>query len=230
MTTQKNEGLNNNQIDHFYKMNHKNRGLAVIFNHEEFDDSEWPARYGTDKDRDNLRKTFAALNFDVQVHEDRKRSQMKKILEKLSKEDHSDNDCLVVVLLTHGQLIPAYSKALNEECNTILSHELVSYIRTKDKKFALQKVLRYFTNERCPSLANKPKIFLIQACQGKDMDEGMVLKCSVATETEMDSSPVKLKSADRILPHKDFFIAYASLPGTYTCMKINCRIGQYELT
>ncbi|XP_055298994.1 caspase-1-like isoform X2 [Sitodiplosis mosellana] len=137
MATKMDERLNQ-EIDHYYNMNHKNRGLAVIFNHEEFDDSDWSVRYGTRVDCDNLKTTFTALNFNVRVHEDQTKSEMKNILQNVAAEDHSDNDCLVVILLTHGELLPknvynpAYNSAVNEEGNTILSHDLVSYIRTKD--------------------------------------------------------------------------------------------------
>lgn len=129
----------------------------------------------------------------------------------VSAEDHSDNDCLVVILMTHGELLPVYNKALDDECNTVLSHELVSYILAKDQRFALQKVFKYFTNENCPTLANKPRLFFIQACQGSELDEGIELHRSASKEVEIDSSPYKLKQP--ILPHADFFIAYASLPG-----------------
>lgn len=134
----------------------------------------------------------------------------------MSSKDHSDSDCLVIILLTHGEVIPAYNKTLEEETNTILSHGLVSYIRTKDKKFALQKVFRYFTDENCPTLANKPRLFFVQACQGDVVDEGFELLQRLESkpyerETEMDISLFKPKQP--ILPHKDFLIAYASVPG-----------------
>lgn len=129
----------------------------------------------------------------------------------MSAEDHSENDCLVVILLTHGEVIPSYNKTLNEENSTILSHDLVSHIRTRDKKFALQKVFRYFTDEYCPTLVNKPRLFFVQTCQGIELDEGFELKPMDLIETAMDTSPFKSKRP--ILPHKDFLVAYASLPG-----------------
>lgn len=78
MTTEKIEA----PIDPYYNMNHKNRGVTLIFNHEEFDDSTLSVREGTQKDCEKLRETFAALNFDVRVHNDKRKSQMKSILEK----------------------------------------------------------------------------------------------------------------------------------------------------
>lgn len=86
--------------------------------------------------------------------------------------DHSDKDCLVVVFLTHGKL-----KEFNddESCNTILNHDLMSYVYARNEKYSLQDVWDYFTNEACPSLANKPRIFLIQACQGEEREKAIKL-------------------------------------------------------
>lgn len=71
----------NRPIDHYYNMNHKNRGVALIFNHEEFDDTDWSVRHGTRADCDNLIKTFTALHFDVRVYEDLMKSEVKSILQ-----------------------------------------------------------------------------------------------------------------------------------------------------
>ena len=37
----------------------------------------------------------------------------------------------------------------------------------------LTQVWQPFTADRCPSLAGKPKLFFIQACQGNRMDKGV---------------------------------------------------------
>lgn len=76
-----NERLNQ-RIDYYYNMNHTKRGIALIFNHESFDDIDWAERIGTQADCQNLRKTFIALNFEVRIHNDRTKSEMKNILQK----------------------------------------------------------------------------------------------------------------------------------------------------
>ena len=54
-----------------YNMNHKRRGLAIIFNHKKFDKNlGLGIRNGTDGDRDNLIKTLKQLDFEVQAHND----------------------------------------------------------------------------------------------------------------------------------------------------------------
>ncbi len=49
-----------------YNMNHRRRGIALLFNHMNFDHRlGLKARNGTDKDRDNLRMTLRQLDFEV---------------------------------------------------------------------------------------------------------------------------------------------------------------------
>lgn len=55
---------------------------------------------------------------------------MKKI-NKASGQDHSDCDCILIAILSHGKL---------------------GYIYAKDKDYSLESILNPFTAERCPTL------------------------------------------------------------------------------
>lgn len=101
--------------------------------------------------------------------------------------DHSDNDCLVVIVLSHGELVPYHDFNTGDESTTILSHDLMSYVHSMDTKYPLQLIWTYFTDENCPTLKNKPRLFLIQACQGSQTDPGMRLVSKRSTTTESDS-------------------------------------------
>lgn len=70
------EPLNPN---HYYKMDHKKRGMALIFNHEFFECNS--PRKGTNADRDNLQKTLESLDFDVRIFENEMICDIKGILE-----------------------------------------------------------------------------------------------------------------------------------------------------
>lgn len=65
--------------DHYYNMDHKKRGLALVFNHGKFDANT--PRKGTEIDRDRLEKTLQILDFDVQIHDDKTISEIRSILE-----------------------------------------------------------------------------------------------------------------------------------------------------
>lgn len=51
-------------------MSHKHRGVAVIFNHENFTNIEKTKRRGTDKDCERLKEVLDKFGFDVLVHDD----------------------------------------------------------------------------------------------------------------------------------------------------------------
>ncbi len=56
-----------------YNMRHARRGTAIIFNHMNFDGHlGLKVRNGTNADRDRLRTTLRALDFDVKVYNDLK--------------------------------------------------------------------------------------------------------------------------------------------------------------
>jgi caspase-like apoptosis-related cysteine protease len=64
----------------YYKMNHNRRGMAIIFNHEDFDNPSLKRRFGTNVDRDNLKHTLNGLGFEVTVYNDLKTEELMNIV------------------------------------------------------------------------------------------------------------------------------------------------------
>lgn len=64
-----------------YNMNHKNRGMCIIFNHEKFD-LGYDEREGSSMDAKRLQATFRNLGFDVEVYND---FTHKEIMDKIDK-------------------------------------------------------------------------------------------------------------------------------------------------
>lgn len=136
---------------HFeYNMNNKHRGIALIFSQENFK-NKLTRRHGNDKDEKRLEAVLEEYNFDVKVCRDFSLKDILAELKRVAQMDHSDNDCLIITIMTHG------------EVGKIFSH---------DKHFTLDRVTSFFTDEACPSLKGKPRLFFIQACRGSKIDGG----------------------------------------------------------
>lgn len=170
-----------------YNMNHPKRGLAYIFNNEIFDNNELKKRSGTAVDCENLRTKLVKLNFDVKVYKDLNYSDIDKYTNQAARMDHSQCDCIMV---------------------TILSHGIAGYVYARDKEYKLDSITGKFTADKCPTLAGKPKLFFIQACQGEGLDSGTTL-----IQTDSGNS---IEIDYKIPNHADFLIAYSTIPGFYS--------------
>ncbi|KAK2580379.1 hypothetical protein KPH14_006134 [Odynerus spinipes] len=171
-----------------YNMDHPKRGLAIIFNHEHFFINHLKSRSGTNVDCDNLKATLECLGFEVKVYSNYTSKDVTNVLHDAANMDHSTYDCLIVSVLSHGELGMLYAY---------------------DSPYKADTIWTYFTSDKCPTLAGKPKIFFIQACQGDKLDAGVTLK----ERTETDSAHT---TTFRIPSHADFVIAYSTIPGYYS--------------
>lgn len=66
----------------YYNMNHKRRGIALIFNHEIFNIANLKNRCGTHMDSERLKKTFKKLEFEVIDFHDLTTEEVSKEVEK----------------------------------------------------------------------------------------------------------------------------------------------------
>lgn len=85
----------------------------------------------------------------------------------------------------------------------VLSHGEQGIIFAKDGAYKPDDSLwGRFTGDKCITLAGKPKLFFIQACQGDRLDGGVQLR------TQVDGN-----SSFKIPIYADFLIAYSTIPG-----------------
>ncbi|XP_060573497.1 caspase-3-like [Ruditapes philippinarum] len=96
--------------------------------------------------RERLVKVFSRLKFNVDSVKDTSGTEMYSILKKYAEMDHTQMDCFVCCILSHGKKDEVV--CCDNECVNI--ENITSYFRATD----------------CRSLAGKPKIFFFQACQG----------------------------------------------------------------
>uniref|UniRef100_F6QIZ8 Caspase-8 n=2 Tax=Ornithorhynchus anatinus TaxID=9258 RepID=F6QIZ8_ORNAN len=149
-----------------YKMNHLPHGFCVIINNSEFQNPQ-NTRRGADKDAAALDKVFSWLQFKVEHHNNLKGEAISRVLRAYSERDHTDQDCFICCLLSHGQ-----------------KGEILG---TDWEPVPLRALLGLFTSSACRTLATKPKIFFVQACQGGQGQGGLSLRGREGALLEADA-------------------------------------------
>ncbi|KAK2162969.1 hypothetical protein LSH36_88g00021 [Paralvinella palmiformis] len=171
-----------------YHMNHKNRGHFIIINNKNFDSStNMGNRNGTDEDAANLYQRFKELGFDVKSYNNLKKIQMLKVMTDASRWDHSECDCFGCAMLSHGDEGVVYGT---------------------DGQIALDRLIQPFKGPQSYTLRGKPKIFIIQACRGDQLDHGV--------EVQSDSEVPIEEKVYRIPVEADFVYAYSTVAGYYS--------------
>ncbi|KAF7696123.1 caspase-9 isoform X1 [Silurus meridionalis] len=201
-----------------YKMEASPSGICLLINNVEFDSaSELKNRKGSDIDSEKLEQRFRALNFSVIVKRNLKYKQIRHELSVLAKMDHSEYDCCVVIILSHG---------------TEASHNrFPGAVHGVDgPSVPVQIITNYLNGQNCPSLQGKPKLFFIQACGGGEKDTGFEVspdevQCTeVRLDEQVDAIPTSSSSdslsmsdepdARTTLPTpSDILVSYSTFPG-----------------
>jgi caspase 7 len=130
-----------------YDMNHEKRGIALVINMQNYDDPnpfKLKERKWSEKDVENLKKTLDYLEFKVILSLDSTKSEIERVLQEQADVDHSESDCFLCVVMSHG----------NED-----------KIVTRDNlEMSFKEIMEPI--KMCKSLENKPKLFFFQACRG----------------------------------------------------------------
>ena len=157
-----------------YDMSHPRRGRAVLFNQS-------MGRQGSEQDCRALEATLAGLGFEVTVYRDSSKQKVVRLMEEVGREDHSAADCLLVAVMSHGE------EGYLWDC---LSH-----------KYSPSCLWAPLTADLCPSLAGKPKVFLVQACQGGEVQGTVAMGGPGAGQ------------GYRLPVHADFLVVSSTIPG-----------------
>ncbi|KAH7944013.1 hypothetical protein HPB52_014301 [Rhipicephalus sanguineus] len=179
-----------------YPMVSSPRGMCIIINNCNFECYDEP-RYGSELDVSRMEALFKAFLFKCIVHIDKKADEMKKLLSEAAQSKEQEGaDCLVVILMSHG----------NQDTIQGVDGEELHLINS---------VYAQFNDEKCPALKGKPKLFFIQACRGDDWDNGTYVKVGassdaapLAADAPLSSSLLRQKS---IMTWSDMYIAYAAV-------------------
>ncbi|XP_059134395.1 caspase-8 [Peromyscus eremicus] len=186
------------ESDRIYQMKSKPRGYCLIFNNNDFSKAREDVpklhtikdRKGTNYDRDALTETFKELHFETVSYQDSTANEIREVLGSYQSLDHKDRDCFICCILSHGDKGIIYG--------------------TDGKEASIHELTSYFTGLKCPSLAGKPKIFFIQACQGDSYQRAVPVETD---SEEKDSGPDidSLSQKSYIPDEADFLLGMATV-------------------
>ncbi|NXP91011.1 CASP8 protein, partial [Passerina amoena] len=163
------EGKAAKQYGKIYKMKNNPHGYCLIINNHIFK-NPCHNREGTLQDGEAVKRVFKWLQFETVEYMDLEGKKIYDTVEEYSKKDHRNMDCFVCFIFSHGEKDKI--KGVDDECVNI--EDLVSR----------------FTGTNCPSLAGKPKVFIIQACQGSEHHPSVAVQSDSSGHLEVDASPL----------------------------------------
>ncbi|XP_037314188.2 caspase-8-like [Pungitius pungitius] len=169
--------------DEQYELNSRPRGLCVIINNENFN----KPRRGTNKDAECLAEVFSWLGFRALMCKDQTKDQMERALKCFA----SQSDLTQLQEFKVEEWTGSKFTALQEAPRhgdaflcCILSHGQKGVVLGIDgQPLSIKKIIGTFMPPANTTLIGKPKVFLIQACQGGLTQHG------VLEGVEADDSP-----------------------------------------
>ncbi|KAK5896367.1 hypothetical protein CgunFtcFv8_009975 [Champsocephalus gunnari] len=172
--------------DEPYELKSQPTGLCLIINNKTFVDGN--VRRGTDKDAERLGKVFSWLGFRVLMCTDQTKDQMQRALTCFASQcDLSQLQEVKVQEWTGSRFTDLREAPRHGDAFIccLLSHGDKGVVSGVDRKpLPIEEITRTFRATPQSPLTGKPKVFLIQACQG-----GLVHPRVESDDLQADDSP-----------------------------------------
>ncbi|XP_061180680.1 caspase-3-like [Saccostrea echinata] len=195
-------------------------GIAVVIINKTFSGTGFSNRPGSEKDLERIKISFRKLDLKVLVFEDLKHCDMIAKLENISKKYHFQYDLFMCCIMSHGDLFEVFG--------------------VDGKSVEIRTLTDMFGPKQCPSLREKPKVFIIQACQGPNFQHGSVIQVDRARR-------LNIATMREMIPESaDFLLGVSTIPGYLSLRntskgswyiqslcdildKHGCRLGIHEI-
>ncbi|XP_065646845.1 caspase-8 isoform X2 [Hydra vulgaris] len=169
-------------------------------------------RDGTNKDVEELKKTFSWLNFEVVLHEDVDAKNMLNIIRSQEKAI----DCFVCCILSHGYKDGVYC--------------------SDGEKVSFEEMKICINGKLCDLLIEKPKLFFIQACQDyekidKHLDDDFHDKVRISEQEENDIYGASIqKSTEKVTSNvTDATLYQCEIEKKVTTNVSDGKLDQFEM-
>ncbi|XP_014299273.1 caspase-2 isoform X2 [Microplitis demolitor] len=199
--------------DH-WPMKSNPRGLALIITLINYVDTDRD-RSGGIIDHENLISLYTQMGFEVHDRKDLTADEISDEVKKFSqlKKLRTVDSCFVIIS-GHGD-----STENGESLIQGVDHTGVA--STQHREIKCDKIVNYFSAENCPNLAGKPKIFIFQACRGKNKQKALTHQDARQTNDNFSLEPsIKHHEGNRgirvleksVRNYSDILIVHSTLP------------------
>lgn len=171
----------------------EDKGLCVIVNQRNFERAsnvQLSFRHGTDSDRDLLQLTFSALGYKVKIMENLSSHDFEKDIKlTLKKEVLREHSSFVLCILSHGKEGAVYC--------------------TDGRDISVRRIEGWIVGYECPQLISKPKVLILQACQGSTKQRGLPVPPPCLDQSDVETDGLAGVSA----PLADLLVFHSTVPG-----------------
>lgn len=190
-----------------YAMRSKPRGLVLIITNIKYGDH---TRHAAEVDESNLKDLFEQMGFQVITERNLTSKRLTSTLEAFSKKQELRSvDSCFVIISSHG------NKNAEYEVSEIECVPESDYSSLKKDTVLCKDILKYFTAEACPYLAEKPKTFILQLCRGKKEQTSVKppRHVSDAAPPNLCNETIAIAANElSVRNHADILLAFATLP------------------
>ncbi|NXV22875.1 CASP3 protein, partial [Cepphus grylle] len=112
-------------------------------------------RRGARREVEQLSNVLSRLNYQVELMHNKTAKEIEELYQQECRREHGDY--FVSIISSHGEQGVIFG------CNS--------------EPVQLTRIFQILSSKKCPVLTKIPKIFFIQACQGGEFDQGVVVEC-----------------------------------------------------
>ncbi|XP_072025078.1 caspase-3-like [Amphiura filiformis] len=173
------------------------KGRAYILNVKEFyggksNGDPLPIRNGSEVDFMNMKHLFKELGYEITDNFNLAAEEIYTTVDHFVSE-LPQSASSVVVLMSHGG---------------------VGFINGADGEVVeIKNIVEKFKPTNCPALANKPKLFFIQACRGRDFDRSHLEVDTVEADSAVVADVTDHADGPDVTDNADRYIAFATTEG-----------------